>query len=58
MKLLLVLAGVTGLLCAGRAMDRKSRARRRHNVVREVDRWEGEGGATPVGAATQSAPTG
>lgn len=54
MRFLLVLAGATGLLCAGRAMDRRSRARRQ-NVMQEVSRWEGEGGATPAGAATQSA---
>lgn len=53
MKLLLAFASAAGLLYVGRAMDRRSRARRQ-NIVPEVSRWEDEGGATPIGAATQS----
>lgn len=54
MRLLLVFAGALGVICVGRKMDRWARTRR-VGEVQEVARWEEEGGATPAGAATQSA---
>lgn len=56
MRLVLLLTiGAVGLLCLGRAMDRNMRDRKQ-KAPDDMSRWEDEGGATPTGPATQSAP--